>query len=201
MAVEVEIGSVYGAWKVLEKLDYKQKYKCICTACGVTIQNIRVYDLIKGKSLMCKSCSLSDEGKVDKPPEYHSWVAMIQRCHNPNCKDYKHYGERGIEVCELWRDSFEAFYMYIGPRPNEGDTLERIDVNGNYEPGNVKWLSREEQTRNQRSNVKLTVGDRTLTVAEWAREEDCPVSQFTIYKRLDRGWDVEKAIFTPSKKS
>jgi hypothetical protein len=198
---EVEIGQVFGAWEILEKLDYKQKYKCICQACGVTTQNIRVYDLIKGKTLMCKSCSQQKSQDIERPIEYHTWMAMTQRCYNPNSKDYKNYGARGITVCDLWRDSFEAFYMMVGQRPEPHYTIERIDTNGNYEPGNVRWATRDEQTRNQRSNVKLTLRGETKTVSEWALHPDCPVSQFTIYKRLKRGWDDEKAVFTPSKKN
>lgn len=200
MTVEVEIGQVIGAWRVEEKLSYKQKYRCVCLACGVTQQNIRVYDLVQGKTLMCKSCSASASAEPERPLEYHSWLAMIQRCHNENCKDYKNYGGRGIEVCDMWRSSFEAFFMSIGPRPKPDYTIERIDTNGNYEPGNVRWATRAEQTRNQRSNVKLTLDGITQTVAEWSRHEDCLVSEFTIYKRLKRGWPPRDAVFKPSQR-
>ena len=96
MATEIEVDSIFGAWKVLSKLDYGQKYACLCTACGTTNRNIRVYDLTSGKTLMCKSCARSNRGSVNKPIEYNSWVAMNQRCHNPNSKDYKNYGGRGF---------------------------------------------------------------------------------------------------------
>jgi len=198
MAIEVEVGQVFGAWEVLEKLSYKNKYRCICQACGETVQNIRVYDLVKGKTLMCKNCSQTKSTEIARPLEYHTWIAMNQRCHNPNSKDYKNYGARGIVVCDLWRNSFEAFYMSMGPRPEPHYTIERIDTNGNYEPGNVKWATRAEQTRNQRSNVNLTINNETKTVAEWALHKDCSVSQFVIYKRLKRGWDPERAVFEPN---
>src|SRR5690606_10320984 len=81
-------------------------------------------------------------------PEYNTWVHMIQRCHNPKNKDYKNYGGRGIEVCELWRDSFEAFLLMVGKRPTAQHTIERIDTNKGYEPGNVKWATRFEQNQN-----------------------------------------------------
>jgi len=123
---------------------------------------------------------------------------MIQRCHNSNNKDYKNYGGRGIYVCDLWRGSFEAFLFMVGKRPNLTDTIERIDTNRGYEPGNVRWASRAEQNVNTRSNVKLTIDNETKTVSEWSRDSRCSVSMFTIYKRLNRGWDSEKAVFTPS---
>ena len=125
---------------------------------------------------------------------------MIQRCHNPNNKDYKNYGARGIEVCELWRDSFETFLLMVGPRPSIEYTIERINSNGNYEPGNVRWATRFEQNQNMRSNAKLTIDGKTQTVTEWARDPKCTVSHFTIYKRLHRGWEPAKAVFEPSRK-
>lgn len=193
----IKVGDQFGAWYVTDDLG-NRKFRCLCTACQTTVQDIRAFDLLKGKSLMCKKCA-STTSESERPLEYHSWVAMIQRCHNPNSKDYKHYGARGIAVCDLWRSSFEAFYMAVGKRPEPHYTIERIDTNGNYEPGNVKWATRAEQTKNQRNNVKLTLRGETKTVAEWSEHPDCVVSKFTIYKRLKRGWSPEDAVFLPNK--
>jgi len=155
---------------------------------------------------MCKRCSVglsktthgaSPYGKAS--PEYVTWVHMIQRCHNPTNKDYKNYGGRGITVCDMWRDSFEAFLFMVGKRPNIKDTIERIDTNKGYEPGNVRWASRAEQNVNTRSNVKLTIDGETKTVSEWSRDERCVVSMFNIYKRLERGWNAKDAVFLPSR--
>ena len=88
--------------------------------------------------------------------------------------------------------------MYVGKRPTPVYTIERIDTNGNYEPGNVTWASRADQTRNQRSNVKLEIDGTTQLVAQWALHEDCTVTQFTIYKRLKRGWSHKEAVFAPN---
>lgn len=192
-----EVGKIYGAWQVTKEIS-NTKLLCVCTACAETVQSIRKYDLQQGKSLMCKACA-QKKNSHSKPIEYHSWVAMIQRCYNENSKDYPNYGGRGIEVCDLWRDSFEAFLMCVGKRPSPEYTIDRIDHNGNYEPGNVRWLTREEQTRNQRSNVNITIDGETKTVAEWAEDPRCSVSKFTVYKRLKRGWDPEKAVLAKSK--
>ena len=134
MAKEVEIGQRFGRWVVVKKLDYKQKYTCRCD-CGKE-QNIRVYDLLKGKTLMCRSCSVSvsktEHGHSTQDSvssEYNTWTHMIQRCHNPNNKDYPNYGGRGIQVCDLWKGSFEAFFMMVGPKPTPKHTIERIDHN------------------------------------------------------------------------
>lgn len=206
MAKEVHVGEVFGAWVVLEKLPYGNKYKCQCTACNKTIQNIRVYDLLSGKTRLCKRCSVrqtrQSHGMSDSG-EYNSWCHMIQRCYNESSKDYPNYGGRGITVCDIWRDSFEAFYMSLGPRPNPGDTLERLDYNKGYEPGNVVWAPRTDQVLNKRDNVKLTIDGETKTVSEWSRISG--VNLYTIYKRVDRGW-VEQygekyTVFTPTRGS
>ncbi len=203
---DVVVGQKFGAWTVIGPSADASKVMCRCD-CGRTEHSVRLYDLKNAKSLMCRRCSVtvsktshgaSPYGKAS--PEYNTWVHMIQSCHNPNNKDYKNYGGRGIEVCEMWRESFEAFFLMVGKRPTLKHTIERIDSNGNYEPGNVRWATRAEQNVNTRSNVKLTIDGVTQTVSEWSRDSRCSVSMFTIYKRLDRGWDAAKAVFTPSGK-
>lgn len=202
---EIEVGQKYGAWNVVGESSDNSKMLCRCD-CGRTEHSVRKYDLVHGKSLMCRRCSVSvsktSHGAApygNTSPEYNTWVHMIQRCHNSNNKDYKNYGGRGIVVCDMWRESFEAFLLMIGKRPTLKHTIERIDSNGNYEPGNVKWATRFEQNQNTRSNVKLTIEGETKTVSEWSRDARCSVSMFTIYKRLDRGWDPVKAVTTPSR--
>jgi hypothetical protein len=81
--------------------------------------------------------------------EYRSWIAMKKRCFNPRASNYEYYGGRGISVCEDWRPSFVSFFADTGERPL-GCSLDRIDPNGNYEPGNVQWATASEQSRNRR---------------------------------------------------
>jgi hypothetical protein len=89
--------------------------------------------------------------------EYASWVAMKARCANPRAQNYVHYGGRGITVCARWRDSFEAFLEDLGERPG-GTTLDRIDPDGHYEPGNVRWATWKEQRQNRRPRKIATTG-------------------------------------------
>jgi hypothetical protein len=85
-----------------------------------------------------------------RTPEWNSWYAMKSRCVNRNLKGWKDYGGRGITVCDEWLHDFQAFYDHIGPKPGPGYSVDRIDNNGNYEPGNVRWATPLEQNHNRR---------------------------------------------------
>jgi len=118
---------------------------------------------------------------------------MIRRCTNPKSHRWDSHGERGIEVCERWLTSFEAFCADMGPRPSSKHSLDREDNDGNYEPGNCRWATRRQQALNRRDSVKLTIRDLTLTIREWAQRGR--VSARTIGRRRERGWPDEDAVF------
>lgn len=92
--------------------------------------------------------------------EYDTWSAMIRRCHDPNTPQFPNYGGRGIVVCDEWRHDFQAFLDYVGLRPCSKDSLDRIDVDGNYKPGNVRWATWREQRRNTRQPWRDLSGQR-----------------------------------------
>ena len=106
-------------------------------------------------------------------PVYQAWYDMKRRCHDPTHWHFDHYGARGITVCAEWRESFQLFSAHVGPRP-PGQSLDRLDNDRGYEPGNVRWASREEQQNNKRTNRKITHEGRTQTIAQWARELGVP---------------------------
>jgi hypothetical protein len=121
---------------------------------------------------------------------YSRWSGMMSRCTNPDVKDYPRYGGRGIRVCERWHD-FSAFLADMG-EPLPGMTLDRIDTNGHYEPGNCRWINHGGQANNRRSNRPLTLGGETYGITEWARRTG--IDRSTIAARLRRGWSVERGL-------
>lgn len=119
-------------------------------------------------------------------------MGMIMRCENPKEKAWKDYGGRGIKVCDRWRDSFEAFLEDMGEPPSRDHCIERVDNNGNYEPSNCIWATMSEQLRNRRNTCFLTAFGETLCVEDWSKRYG--IHRNTLKNRLDRGWDIEKAI-------
>ena len=93
--------------------------------------------------------------RMTKTPEFVAWRNMKNRCYNSNSKDFNHYGGRGIKVCDEWLHDFCKFYEYVGPRPSSKHSLDRIKVNGNYEPGNVRWATQKQQIHNRRKYAAL----------------------------------------------
>lgn len=116
---------------------------------------------------------------------------MHQRCSNPQHENFKHYGGRGIKVCERWK-SFEAFMEDMGPRPTLGHSIERKQVNGDYEPSNCYWATQREQMRNIRNNVKVEIGGEERLLIDECERRGIPYQ--TAYMRLRRGMAPEQAL-------
>lgn len=118
---------------------------------------------------------------------------MIARCHNPNDWSYDRYGARGITVCERWRESFEAYLEDVGHSPGPEYSLDRKDNNEGYHPGNVRWATSEEQSRNRRTNRTITLDGESKLITEWA--EEYGIKPATLWARLKvHGWSLEEAL-------
>lgn len=130
-------------------------------------------------------------------PEYVVWACMKRRCLDDRLPAFRNYGGRGIQVCERWAD-FRNFYADMGPKPSPRHSIDRIDNDGNYEPGNCRWATRGEQCNNRRGNRRITVGDRTMTIAQWSRATGLPPG--TLVRRLDLGWSHERAVTAPPRR-
>jgi len=203
------VGEVFGRLTVIGygERDHLKRIRRVCRCeCG-TLKEVLAGKLMNGETRSC-GCLIIDVLKKRNderplkyengyPEGYHSWRGIIQRCCNPECKDYPRYGGRGITVCERWKGSLDAFIEDMGVKP-EGMTIDRIDNSGNYEPGNCRWTDAKEQANNRRSNVTLEFNGETMTVSEWARKVGLKV--VTLEQRLRRGWSVEKALTSTTEK-
>lgn len=130
--------------------------------------------------------------------EYRAWQTMRLRCTEPSNSQYPNYGGRGIRVCERWLNSVEAFIEDMGPKPSPKHELDRYpDNNGNYEPGNCRWATRSENDRNRRSNRLIECRGEKLPLVAWSERSGVGVD--TIRHRIAKGWDSDRAIFTPAR--
>lgn len=129
---------------------------------------------------------------LSKSTEHIVWAGMKTRCNNPNDPEFSNYGGRGIRVCEAWANDFTTFLRDVGARPSREHTLDRINNEGHYEPGNCRWATRREQAANRRGLRMLTHNDETLTLADWARR--IGLSPTAIAQRLRLGWSVADAL-------
>lgn len=192
------IGHKFGRWTVVglsENVDRRTRWNCICD-CGVT-KSVLEANLKIGDSKSCgclqieKLINRSSTHGMRKTPEYIAWCSLIQRATNANIKFAKDYSLRGITVCERWL-SFENFFADIGMRPSPDHSIDRINNDGNYEPGNCRWATRKEQNRNTRGNVLITHNGETHCLSEWA--EITGIKLGIISKRLSRGWASKRAL-------
>ena len=122
---------------------------------------------------------------------YQIWRGIKKRCYVPTHKYYKHYGGRGIIVCDEWKNNFMNFYDWaVRNNYNEKLTIDRIDVNGNYEPNNCRWITQSEQLKNKTNNVYISYKGRTQTMSDWAKEFG--LKQNVFRQRYILGWSMEK---------
>ena len=127
---------------------------------------------------------------------HNVWKNMRERCMNPAHKNFAIYGGRGIKMCDEWLNSFGSFYTWsINNGYSDDLTLDRIDVDGNYEPSNCRWVTQKDQCNNTHRNIVVTVNDETHTLKQWA--ELFGLKYGTIVSRVSRGWDPIKALTTP----
>lgn len=153
----------------------KTYYACQCD-CG-NVKVIRADALVGGCTVSC-GCKKKEQDRVNLTANhshkmsgtriYWVWVDMKNRCYNCMSTIYDRYGGRGILVCEEWKNDFKAFYDWaISNGYDEKLTIDRIDVNGNYEPSNCRWSTMKEQANNRTTNVKIRIGNVTKTITEW----------------------------------
>lgn len=178
----------------------RRTWLCECD-CGKT-KSALTSDLLKGKTRSCGCLARELLRKArtthgqSASPEYRCYKGMLNRCYNPNTREYPNYGGRDIRVCERWLEDFTNFLADMGPRPSPKHSIDRIDVNGNYEPTNCRWADQYQQQNNRRDNRLISHEGKVYTLSQLARM--AVVDRPTLAKRLDRGWTVQAAISMPA---
>ena len=198
-------GKRFGKLVVLTLLDCRDsngsacwKCKCDCGAFKVTNSD----DLRRGN---VSSCGCIRKKQLLKHGEsgtrlYNIWCDIKKRCYNARCVAYKNYGGRGIKVCNEWRNNYTPFKDWsISNGYKDHLTLDRINVDGDYEPNNCRWVTMKEQANNTRKNVCITYKGERKTIAQWSKITNRHPS--TIQYRLHKGWSVEDILIKqPQKK-
>lgn len=196
----VSVGDVFGQLRVVatgrKKSDGRSIAVCKCS-CGSDDRQIRFDALTSGRTVSCGCIhkERTSTHKMSKHRHYKRWWGMIDRCSNKKNPSYAHYGGRGIKVCERWLD----INNYIADLPDgyfEGAEIDRIDNNGDYEPGNVRWATTSENCDNRRTRHSIEFMGQAKSITAWAK--DIGINEATLRDRLfTSNWSIEKAITTP----
>ena len=204
-------GKVFNSWKVLHRGNKKNYWYCKCTSCGKE-KDVYIYNLIGNKTKTCGCYRIDHPNNISHGMSntrfYGIWCGMKGRCYDKNIPKYKNYGERGIIICDRWKNSFENFkedmydsYLSHVKEFGESNTsIDRIDVDGNYEPSNCKWSTVKEQGNNTTTNHYIEYKGVTYTLMELS--EKIGMNYGTFKSRIsDYGWSVDDAVETPVRES
>jgi hypothetical protein len=167
----------------------RSRWLCRCD-CGGTCELVPYY--LKTQHIKSCGCIHERHGMI-RTPEYACWSGLRQRCENPKSLSYHNYGGRGIKVCPQWK-KFGQFLADMGRRPSPLHSLDRKDVNGDYEPRNCRWATQREQSSNRRNLTLVTFNARTQCLQHWA--DELGICTATLIYRLRR-WPLERALTEP----
>lgn len=201
-------GCKFGRWTVLQRADNSNQgqaqWLCRCE-CG-TEKVVLGLNLKGGKTVSCGCYNRQQQREKHlthgkrRTRIYRIWCHLKGRCLTPSNKKYYCYGGRGITVCDEWRDDFQAFYEWAMANGYRDDlTIDRIDVNGNYDPSNCRWVTMQEQAANKQNTVIITYNGETKTLKEWAETTGIPRN--VIYNRLYNHWSVNDIFNKPIRRS
>lgn len=197
----------FGRLVVIEEVLSRKNMRRFFMQCDCGKQKtVLLRNMLNGKRVTSSCGCLAKENvwnrrrthNMRKTREYETWHSMKSRCYREKNASYLQYGGRGIKVCGRWINSFENFYADMWDKPT-GYSLDRIDVNGNYEPSNCKWSTCREQCNNRRGNRWIEFNWMKKTLSQWSRE--VWISFYAIRSRLDRwGLSVSEALTRPSRR-
>lgn len=195
-------GQKFGRLTALYRLYNYHKRDCVYWLCVCDCGNLIE---VKGCNLRngaTKSCGCFNKEETSRRSTKHGkcetrmyriYYNMIQRIYNTNRNEYKHYGGRGIVVCDEWRNDFMSFYNWAMSHGYDDTlTIDRIDVNGNYEPSNCRWVSQKQQVKNRRNNINVTITNKTHCLSEWCKI--LSLNYNTVKYRIHHNWTIEQAL-------
>jgi len=193
-------GSLLVIRRMGSREDGQSLWECRCD-CGKTCVKSSG-NLRQGTKSCGAACGVSRSNRarsrhgLSRSKENRAWMAAKQRCHNPKHPQFSNYGARGISMCDEWRQSFDAFIEYIGRAPSPKHTLDRIDNDGDYEPGNVRWATPSTQINNRRVTCVVDLDGRKLSMKDACEEFGLPYTTVSArWRRGIRGW----ALVSPKK--
>lgn len=199
------VGEKYGRLRILE-LSGRNKHGHMLVKCQCDCGNISIIEATRvtnGITLSCGCLRIENISNISKTHGltntrlYRIWGAMINRCENPNNNRFYTYGAKGIVVCDTWRRDFKAFYDWAMENGYEENlTIDRIDVNGNYEPSNCRWATAKEQANNKKNSRIIDYNGETKNVKEWATHFGFNYKYFH-EKLADFDWKIEKVLELP----
>ncbi len=200
---DIKIGDTFGRWTVIGDVrhnDGQVEWLCQCNCEKKTIRYVNAYSLKSGNSNGCGCEKYNNPYRIiDSEKRLHNiWHNMTYRCNSPSCQLYIHYGGRGIKVCSEWNDNFEAFKEWSlshGYRDNL--SIDRIDVNGDYEPSNCRWATSLQQAYNRRNSNYITYKNETKPIKEWS--EITGISAELIYSYRSQGYKLDEIFCDENK--
>ena len=208
--MQILVGDKFGRLSVVREVESRRSGRCLqrCVECRCEcglVKEYLFYSLRSGntRSCGCLSRDIAGDGArkhgFSGSSEYHIWLGMRVRCRKEEDGGDRRYGGRGITVCDRWRNSFEAFYSDMGPRPSPKHSIDRIKNDGNYELLNCRWATSKQQMRNTRVNRLIEHNGETRCLADWA--EHYGLRPEILYGRLvTAGWTFEKSVGMPASK-
>lgn len=205
--LKIEIGMKFGRWTIIQFDKYKnhaRHWLCRCD-CG-TEKSVSQSQLTKGNSTSCGCYRKEYLSQINTKHGdsftrlYTIWNKMKDRCYKENSQDYKNYGARGITICNEWLNSYKTFKDWaLANGYQEHLTIERKNIDGNYESDNCLWITIQEQQKNKRPPISKFINRRLQKpIKELAKEKG--LSSSLVYKRLAIGWSLEKSLNTQKRK-